>query len=143
MSETSEALLAQHKKAKQEIVKKLETIALNADAEQDYEKTRESLHGLLVRSDDILDDLILLARDSEHPRTYEVLCDFIRTKADLGVRLMDLQKKRHELDELNKDEKPKSQQPGDTHIYIGSTSDLQRMMKEANQKEAIEAEYEE
>ena len=69
--------------------------------------------------------MIEVARESEHPRAFEVLSNMIKNLSDVNDRLMDLNKKNKDLEEPLK--KVEHQQ---NNIFLGSTADLQKLLKE-------------
>lgn len=123
----SAALSVNLEKQKRELVKKVENLSLNKDAEDDYEEARAGLKHLILTSNEALEDLLQLSKDSEHPRTYEVLANMIKTTADVTDQLINLQKKRHELDKLNNPDKETGGVKNNTTIFVGSTTELQRL----------------
>lgn len=128
---------------KKELAKKINSIVINDDAEEDYNEVRGLLKGLMEKSTCALTDLLELAGESEHPRTYEVLSGLIKTTSELGDQLINLQKQRHELDQLNNPDKTPQDQ-GTTNVFIGSTDELQKMLKseqaKADRAKVVEAE---
>lgn len=105
----------------------IDDINLTNDAEEDYNIARKNLKELLNKSDEALDHMMQVAAEAEHPRAFEVLAGMFKTSADMTSQLIDLQKKRHELDKLNNEP---TQQSGVTNnnLFVGSTADLQRML---------------
>jgi hypothetical protein len=63
----------------------------------DLAVTRETLHRILIKSEDALDDLLHIAKGSEHPRGYEVAGQLIKTVSDVAAQLIDLHKKMKEI----------------------------------------------
>lgn len=63
------------------------------DLEKDYTFSRDTYHELIHVSIDAIQDLQQLAKDSEHPRAFEVLFNGIKHTADINGRLVDLQRK--------------------------------------------------
>ena len=92
----------------------------------DYEYSRDTYYELIEKGRESLDLMIEVARESEHPRAFEVLSGMIKNVSDVTDRLMNLQKK---TKDINKDEKQIS---GTTNqnLFVGSTTDLQRMLQE-------------
>jgi hypothetical protein len=68
--------------------------------------------------------MIEVARESEHPRAFEVLSGMIKGIADVNDKLMDLNKKQKEL---TKEDKP-AESTTNNNLFVGSTTDLQRML---------------
>lgn len=93
----------------------------------DYEYSREVLYDLIEKGRGALEDMIEVARASEHPRAFEVLSGLIKNTADVNDKLLDLNKKHKDI---NTKEKPQ-QVAGQTtnNLFVGSTTDLQRMLQ--------------
>jgi len=98
----------------------------------DYDYSRETYYELIEKGKDALENMIEVARESEHPRAYEVLSGMIKNVSDVNDRLMDLNKKQKEI---NREE---VKQVGNTtnNVFLGSTSDLQKLLQ--NDKEIID-----
>ena len=101
-------------------------INLTQDAEEDYNVARENLKKLLDKSDEALDHMMQVAAEAEHPRAFEVLAGMFKTSADMPTQLIDLQKKRHELDKLNNE--PTQSGVTNNNLFVGSTAELQKML---------------
>ena len=105
------------------------------DIKQDYETTRAQLHNLVMKGQEAVDGILDVARASDHPRAYEVAGQLIKNVADTADKLIDLQKKMKELDAEDKKLGPSTV---NNTMFIGSTADLQKMLKqqkEINKKE--------
>ena len=110
----------------------VDNINLTNDAEEDYNIARENLKKLLDKSDEALDHMMQVAAEAEHPRAFEVLAGMFKTSADMTTQLIDLQKKRHELDKLN-NEPTETSSVTNNNLFVGSTADLQRMLTKNNE----------
>tara|TARA_Y100000992_G_C20891632_1_gene316648 strand:- start:89 stop:517 length:429 start_codon:yes stop_codon:yes gene_type:complete len=103
-------------------LKKTET----EDVKQDYEVSRAQLHNLVMKGQEAVDGILDVARASDHPRAYEVAGQLIKNVGDVADKLIDLQQKMKELD--------KEEKKGPTNVtnamFVGSTSDLQKMLKQ-------------
>jgi uncharacterized protein YaaN involved in tellurite resistance len=97
------------------------------DVRQDYETTRAQLHNLVMKGQEAVDGILDVARASDHPRAYEVAGQLIKNVGDVADKLIDLQKKMKELDA---DEKKSSPSTVNNTMFIGSTADLQKMLKQ-------------
>lgn len=93
----------------------------------DYDYSRETLYELIEKGKDALENMIEVARESEHPRAYEVLSGLIKNVADVNDKLQDLNKKQKQL---NEEDKPKSIENQQNNYYLGSTADIQKMLKQ-------------
>ena len=95
----------------------------------DYEYSRDTYYELLEKGKDSLETMMQVARESEHPRAFEVLSNIIKNLSDVNDKLMDLNKKNKDMEEPLK--KVEQQQ---NNIFLGSTSDLQKLLKEKDEK---------
>lgn len=99
----------------------------NKDIQDDYSYSREKYKGILDRGEEALDGMMQLAAESEHPRAYEVLSGMLKNMADVTDKLMDLQNKKAKLQE-QQPEKPAGGNMTQNNVFVGSTTDLQRML---------------
>ena len=96
------------------------------DVRQDYEMSRAQLHSLVMKGQEAVDGILDVARASDHPRAYEVAGQLIKHVADTADKLIDLQKKMKDLDAEDKKSSPSTV---NNTMFIGSTADLQKMLK--------------
>jgi len=95
------------------------------DIDNDYKYQRENFYNLIERGQDAIDGILDLARESEHPRTYEVAGNLIKQVAEVTEKLGDLQGKMKKLKEV-----PNSAPKNVTNaLFVGSTAELQKMLK--------------
>tara|TARA_B100000287_G_scaffold29792_1_gene28009 strand:- start:718 stop:1125 length:408 start_codon:yes stop_codon:yes gene_type:complete len=116
-----------------EVEKNLPTILQNKDKSQeqnsDYKYSREVFYGLVERGQDAIEGILDIARESEHPRVYEVAGQLIKTVGETTEKLIDLQAKMKELD---KDESmPNKVQ---NNLFVGSSTELQKLLKQNAQE---------
>ena len=119
---TEPAEIQKHEDIKPKL-KKTET----PDVKQDYETTRAQLHNLVMKGQEAVDGILDVARASDHPRAYEVAGQLIKNVGDVADKLIDLQKKMKELDAEDKKSSPSTV---NNTMFIGSTADLQKMIKQ-------------
>ena len=93
----------------------------------DYDKSRETYYDLIEKGQDALSMMMEVARESEHTRAYEVLSGMIKNVADVNDKLMDLNKKNKDI---NKTDVPALENATTNNVFIGSTTDLQRMLQD-------------
>ena len=96
------------------------------DVDKDYEYTRANLYSLIEKGQESLNGIMELAGESASPRAYEVAGQIIKSVADTTDKLMELQKKLKEIDE----DKGKTTQVTNNALFVGSTSDLSKILKE-------------
>jgi hypothetical protein len=96
------------------------------DVDKDYEYTRANLYSLIEKGQESLNGIMELAGESASPRAYEVAGQIIKSVADTTDKLMELQKKVKEVDE----DKGKPTQVTNNALFVGSTTDLSKMIKQ-------------
>ena len=100
---------------------------INDDAEKDYKYARAQLYSLIEKGQETLNGVMELAGESASPRAYEVAGQVLKSTADITDKLADLQKKMKDLDE----DKPKGpSNVTNNALFVGSTSELSKMIKE-------------
>ena len=92
----------------------------------DYRYSRENFYNLIERGQDAITGILDLAKEQEHPRTYEVAGQLIKTVSEVTERLADLQEKMKKLKEVP-DKGPSSVTNA---LFIGSTKELQSLLKD-------------
>ena len=105
------------------------------DIQQDYETSRAQLHSLVMKGQEAVDGILDVARASDHPRAYEVAGQLIKHVADTTDKLIDLQGKMKELDKEDK----KGPSTINNTMFVGSTADLQKMLKKQKEINNIES----
>ena len=98
------------------------------DQQKDYEYTRGELYSLIDQGQEAVRGALEVAQESGHPRAYEVATNAMKQVADMTDKLMDLQKKVKDLDEEKKGPKNVT----NNAMFVGSTSELQKMLKQMN-----------
>ena len=99
----------------------------------DYEHVRFNMRELLNTGKDALLDALEVAKQSEHPRAYEVVGTLMKQLADMNQQLLDVHQQKQKLSGLNVKEKQQSNQVTNNNaIFVGSTNDLASMIKNMN-----------
>lgn len=105
---------------------------LVSDTEEDFELARKQIKSLIDTSTEAIEQMHNLAADAEHPRAFEVLGTLIKQAAEMNGQLLDLQKQRKAL---IKDEN-KTASTTNNSIFVGTTTDLQNLLKGDAEKNA-------
>tara|TARA_B100001996_G_C18322202_1_gene462956 strand:- start:4 stop:426 length:423 start_codon:yes stop_codon:yes gene_type:complete len=124
---TAEQILAPAPVKKNEIT----VIPESNDPQDDFEHGRANLYKLIEQGTEAIDGILALAKESEHPRTYEVAGQLISTVSQVSQDLLGLQQRLRRLKEVP-DTGPKNVTNA---LYIGSTNELQKLLKKNNGKD--------
>lgn len=105
-------------------------IATTNVVEEDANFARSNIRELITKGNQAMDQLLAVAKESEHPRAYEVAAGLIKNLADMNKDLLELQKKRKDLmpngDGFAGNAKNLNV---DKAIFVGSTNELVKFLK--------------
>ena len=92
----------------------------------DYNYSRQTYYDLIEKGKESLDLMVEVARESEHPRAFEVLSGMIKNVSEVNDKLMDLNKKNKDIsaEDIKKIEKTTN------NLFVGSTAELQRILQD-------------
>ena len=95
-------------------------------ADDDADFARDNIRTLIEKGNLAVDGILHVAKESEHPRAYEVAANLIKNLSDLNKDLMEIQKRKRDL-------APQSQRSGDINVdkavFVGSTTELVKFLK--------------
>jgi len=117
-----------------QLVVRPENNGISANAESDYEISRHNIQQLIVDANTAIEGLLSVAKESQSPRAYEVLGNYLKTVADLNAQLMQLHVERMTVDE----KMGKAQFGGgpteitNNNVFVGSTEELQKYLDGRN-----------
>jgi len=104
------------------------------EVRDDYEFSRATYYDLIEKGRESLDLMMEVARESEHPRAFEVLSGMIKGISDVNDKLMDLNKKKKDLSQT-KDDPNQTGNTTNNNVFIGSTTELQRFLHDDSDKQ--------
>lgn len=104
-----------------------EIVELKTPVEDDAEFARTNIRDLISKGNSAIDNLLLVATASEHPRAYEVAAGLIKNLADLNKDLLEIQKRKRDLDPSQS--KTNSTTNIDKAVFVGSTTELVKFLK--------------
>ena len=116
-------------KPKKEIVKAerlVPTISVDdsGDSEIDFQYVRENLYNLIERGQDGLEEMLEIAKSSEHPRAMEVFGQLIGKLTETNKELLNLHKTKKDISQETTGPKNVS-----NNLFVGSTAELQKFLK--------------
>ena len=115
-------------------IQKHTSTGTSTKVESDYQRVRKQFYDLADQGDEAIELMLELARESEHPRAFEVLGQLIKNNAEIGEKILKLHKSKKEQDD---DGTPTLGSPTNNNVFIGSTAELQKMLRD---EEVIEQE---
>ena len=114
---------------KPEVTKPPKKVEAIDQVQDDYEYARGNLYALVDKGQEAVNGALDLAMSSDHPRAYEVAGQLIKHVGDVADKLMALQKDKKAV----KEESAKKVVTNNS-LFVGSTADLQKMLKNASKK---------
>lgn len=94
------------------------------EEDNDFELARSTLRNLISKNEDVIDNIISLAKSSETPRTFEVAGQLLKTQSEMAKDLMELHKQKKDIE---KDE-PKKIGTQNNVLFAGSTADIMKLL---------------
>ena len=108
------------------VPKTIPNITEVSTVDDDAEYARTNIRELIEKGNVAMDNLLHVAKESEHPRAYEVAANMLKNLTDMNKDLLEIQKRKKEL-------KPQTTQQNisvDKAVFIGSTTELLKQLKE-------------
>ena len=100
------------------------------DSDTDFQYSRENLYNIIERGSDAMDGLLEIARETEHPRAYEVVGQLVDKLTNANKELIGL----HKTMQSMKEDIIRSPQNVTNALFVGSTADLQKMLNRNKEK---------
>jgi len=95
--------------------------------ETDTDLARDNIKDLLNKGNRAVEELAVVARDSQHPRAYEVMAGMLKNLADMNKDLLELQKRKKDL-MVSSDNKAGEVNVNNA-LFVGSTAELMKLLK--------------
>jgi multidrug efflux pump subunit AcrB len=112
-----------------------ETKSSNEVVDNDFDTARNNLHKLLNQGQDALFHALEIAKQSEHPRAFEVVGNLMKQLADTNEQLLKLSEKKQKLDNPVSAKGQDAKQVTNNAIFVGSTSELSNLINKMNKGE--------
>jgi uncharacterized protein YicC (UPF0701 family) len=107
-----------------------EEIDLKQDLADAYEQSKNNLQDIIEQGKDAMEEILQIAKAGQHPRAFEVYGTLLKNMVEANDRLLKMQKEMREMDGKKKDN-------GDTKIdkaiFVGSTAELSKLLKNNGQ----------
>lgn len=104
-----------------------ELVEIESQIHDDAEYARQNLRSLIEKGNGAVDNIIEIAKQSEHPRAFEVVAGLLKNLADMNKDLMEIQKRKKELSPKQSDNN--SNINVDKAVFVGSTAEFVKLLK--------------
>jgi len=115
-----------------EIVSSTEVVPIKSEdvVETDTEYARRNIRDLIDKGSVAVDNLLQVSKESEHPRAYEVVAGLMKTMADLNKDLLELQKRKKDLQPQLDNASNRGNITVEKAVFVGSTAELLKQIRE-------------
>jgi hypothetical protein len=105
-----------------------EVVEIKDTIDDDADFARQNLRDLIGKGNEAADHIIAVAKQSDHPRAFEVVSGLLKNLADMNKDLLEVQKRKQDL-------QPKVTNNTqnlniDKAVFVGSTAELLKQLKE-------------
>lgn len=104
----------------------------NDKLESDYDRARTNIHDLLNKGHEALANALEVAKQSEHPRAFEVVGNLVKQLTDVNQQLIDLHQQKQKLEATKEGGPSNGKVTNNNVIFTGSTAELTKMIKNMN-----------
>jgi hypothetical protein len=105
---------------------KKEINSIISDIKKDYEYSRGNFYSIIEKGQEAINSVLELAQETESPRAYEVVGQLIKNVSDATDKLMELQKKLKDIEEVKSSSGPTNVTNA---LFVGSTAELSKLLK--------------
>jgi hypothetical protein len=115
-----------------EVVSSTEVVPVKPEdvVETDTEYARRNIRDLIDKGSVAVDNLLQVSKESEHPRAYEVVAGLMKTMADLNKDLLELQKRKKDLQPQLDSASNRGNITVEKAVFVGSTAELLKQIRE-------------
>jgi hypothetical protein len=111
-----------------EIKQSTEIVEIKDVVDDDAEFARQNIRNLIEKGNDAASHIVEIAKQSEHPRAFEVAAGMLKNLSDMNKDLLEIQKRKQDL-------QPKVTNNTqnlniDKAVFVGSTAELLKQLKE-------------
>jgi hypothetical protein len=98
-----------------------------ANADKDYAYARENFYNVIEKGTYALEEMLEVAKASEHPRAYEVVSTIMKTLVDANKDLVSMSDKKADAEK-----EPAASEAGtvNNNLFVGSTAELQQVLRD-------------
>jgi uncharacterized protein YicC (UPF0701 family) len=119
-------LLKKKKKESLPIAKRPAAEEYQEDLTDAYTQSKENLQGIIDQGKEAMEDILQIAKAGQHPRAFEVYGTLLKNMVDANKELLNIQKQMREMEGIKKET---TNTNIDKAIFVGSTSELSKLLK--------------
>ena len=104
-------------------------LELKQDLSDAYQQSKENLQGIIDQGQEAMAEILEIAKQGQHPRSFEVYGTLLKNMVDANKELLNIQKQMREMDNVKKEV---NNTTIDKAIFVGSTEELNKFLKNGN-----------
>jgi len=108
---------------------------LNDDLKDAYQQSKDNIKEIIEQGREAMDEILAIAKEGQHPRAFEVYGTLLKNIVDANKELLNIQKQMREMDGVKREV---TNTTIDQAIFVGSTTELSKMLKNNNDKKIID-----
>ena len=101
---------------------------LDEDLTTAYNQSKDNLQDIIDQGKEAMEDILKIAKESEHPRAFEVFGGILKNVVEANKELIAMQKQMREMDK----KKEVNNTNIDKAIFVGSTTELSKIIQGKN-----------
>jgi len=101
---------------------------LEEDLTVAYNQSKDNLQDIIDQGKEAMEDILKIAKESEHPRAFEVFGGILKNVVEANKELIAMQKQMREMDK----KKEVNNTNIDKAIFVGSTAELSKIIQGKN-----------
>jgi hypothetical protein len=104
---------------------------IDEDLNDAYQQSKENLQDIIDQGKEAMEEILEIAKQSQHPRAFEVFGGILKNVVDANKELLTIQKQMREMD----GKKETNNTTIDKAIFVGSTAELNKLLKGNNERQ--------
>ena len=106
--------------------------------DEDFDFARDEYYKLMDKSQEALDNMMAIAAENEHPRSFEVVAQLLKQNADIASQLLDLQKKKKDISTDDVVRAAHELEGNVTNnLFVGTTAELQKLLSKTKEDSEV------
>lgn len=101
---------------------------INTPLEEDFDFVVDNLKELISQGRETIDELILIAKQSQHPRAFEVIATLMKAVADMNNDILNAHKKKNDIVPSSAEHSKGARNVTNNNLFVGSTAELQAFL---------------
>ena len=102
--------------------------------DKDYEYARSNFYNVIESGTEALEQMLEVAKASEHPRAYEVVSTIMKTLVDANKDLVKMSTDKLKVESESNVDSAKGVTTNN-NLFVGSTNELQQLLKDMKEKD--------